>query len=175
MQRFRVLDHLRLTPCNMLIGCFPGGAAGGGLGSEENRSCSASGGMNGLCHIRVWCCCTPGTSLQRAQLLPDLANPAHRAWSSIPLSCPGEGQEASHSMPGAVSGRPAACRHAGAGSAFSFSSLPCFFSSWSSSELLCCKIPSLLPGSVEIGQWIQTVSWAADRQIDNMIARTSFL
>lgn len=143
-----------------------------GLGSTESRNCSASSGMNGLCHIHAWGRCTPRTSLQCAQ---GLISPTPHALSSIPLSRPREEQEASHAMPGVVSGRPAARRHTGACSAFSLSSLPYFCSSWSSSKLLCCKIPSLLPGLVEIGRWIQTVSWVADRQIDNMIVRASFL
>lgn len=143
-----------------------------GLGSAESRSCSASGRMNSLCHIHAQGRCT---SLQRVQLLPGLVSPAHHALSSIPLSCPREGQEASHAMPGAVSGRPTARRYTEARSAFSLSSLPCFCSPWSSSELVCCKIPSLLLGSVEIGRWIQTVSWVADRQADRQHDCESFI
>lgn len=148
-----------------------------GSRSGESRSCSASGGMNGLCHIRAWGCCTPGTYLQRAWLLPGLASPATSCpeLNPPPLSRPRLGQKASHAMAGAVSGRPTARRHTGALSAFSLSSLPSFCSSWSSSELLCCKFPSSLPGSVEIGRWIQTVSWAADRQADRQRDCESFV
>lgn len=45
MQTFGFLDHLRLTHCNMLIGCFPRRSSRRGLGSVESRSCSASGRM----------------------------------------------------------------------------------------------------------------------------------
>lgn len=104
-----------------------------------------------------------------------LALPApHIDLSSIPLSCPGEGLEASRAMPEVVFGLHAAHRHTRAFSSF-LSSLPSCASSWSSSELFCCKIPSLLLGWVEIGQWIQTISWAADRQADRQHDCESFI
>lgn len=115
------------------------------------------------------------TFLQCVQLLPSLTSPAHRALSSVPLSCSREGQEASCTMPGVVSGRPMAHRHRGARSAFSLSSLPSSCSSRSPCKLLCCKIPSLLPGLVEAGRWIQTLSWAADRQADRQRDCESFV
>lgn len=58
------------------------------------------------------------------------------------------------------------------------SSLPCvpyFCTPQSSSELLCCKIPSWLLGLVEIGRWIQTVPWVADRQADRQHECESFI
>jgi len=150
MQRFGFLVHLRLTRCNMLISRFPGGAAGGGFGSAESRSCSASGGMSGLflgslglCPIRAWGRCMPGTSVQRAQLLPGLAGSARRALGSVRLPHPVEGQEAPHAVPGAVSSRPTARR-------CTLCSLPLFPPLF----LLITELIQTASLSVEIGQWI---------------------
>lgn len=144
-----------------------------GLGSTESRSRSAGSGMNDLCHIFAWGHCTPRTSLQRAQLLLSLASSTRRALSSTSLSCPGEGREASHTVPGAVSVCPTGMQ--GHRSASSLSPLPYFCSLWSSSESLCCKICSSQPDLVEIGHWIQTTSWAADRQADRQHDCESFI
>lgn len=134
--------------------------------------------MNGLClcHTRAWGRRTPGTSLQGAQLLRGHVSPARQALSSVPLSCPRGGQEASHTMPGAVSGRPAARRHTGARSAFSLSSLPSFchhrahLSCFRVRALPCCRVRLKLAGGFKPYR-----GWLIDRQIDNMIVRAPFL
>lgn len=145
-----------------------------GLGSAENRSRSAASGMNNLCHIFAWGHCTPRTSPQHAQLLPSLTSSTHRALSSTSLSCPGLGREASHTTPGALSVCPTSTQ--GHPSAFSLSSLPYFCSLWSHPNhfavrsVPCCWIWLKLAGGFKPYR-----GWLIDRQIDNMIARASFL
>lgn len=149
-----------------------------GLQSTESISCSASSGMNNsLCHISPWGCRMLRTFLQCLQLLPSLTSPAHGALSSLPLSRSREGQEASHAMPGVVSGRPTA--HRGTeGHALLSPSLPsplpahhrahanCF----AVRSLPCCWVWLKLAGGFKLyrGRLI-------DRQIDNVIVRASFL
>lgn len=78
MQMFGFLDHLRLTHCNMLIGCFPRRSSWRGLGSVESKSCSCQRQDEHLCYTHACGCCMPRTSLQCAQLLPGLTSPTHR-------------------------------------------------------------------------------------------------
>lgn len=152
MQTFGFLDHLRLTHCNMLIGCFPWRSSRRGLGSVERRSCSASGRMIisahsclGLLHAQDIPAACPASSwpyqphtltwAQCLSLAPERGWKHHMPCQKWCLDAMQPTGTHEHSLP---------------------SCLPSFGSSWSSSELFCCKIPSLLLGWVEIGQWIQT-------------------
>lgn len=171
MQTFGFLDHLRLTHCNMLIGCFPWRSSRRGLGSVERRSCSASGRMIisahsclGLLHAQDIPAACPASSwpyqphtltwAQCLSLAPERGWKHHMPCQKWCLDAMQPTGTHEHSLP---------------------SCLPSFGSSWSSSELFCCKIPSLLLGWVEIGQWIQTILWAADRQADRQRDCESFI
>lgn len=110
MQTFGFLDHLRLTHCNMLIGCFPRRSSRQGLGSVESRSCSASSRMIISATFMPGVAACPGHPCSVLSYFLALPAP-HIYLSSIPLSCPREELEASRAMPEGVFGCLAAHRH----------------------------------------------------------------
>lgn len=114
----------------------------------------------------------PRTSLSALSYFLALPAP-HIDLSSLPLSCPGEGLEASHAMPEVVFGYYAA--PTGTHEHSLPSSLPSPLLAHHGAHLNCFAVKSLPCCWVEIGQWIQTVLWAADRQADRQHDCESFI
>lgn len=135
----------------MVIGFFPQEQPPG-LREREEQKLLCECGARGFCHLCGWARCTPRISLQRAQLPSRPQTSCPELDPSLPSRRGAGGERTGH----ALRSRP----------------LP---ACWRAHPSRSTERSSSLPGLVGLGRWIQTVLWAADRQIDNVIVRASFL
>lgn len=124
--------------------------------------------MNSCCHFGALGRCTSRAPVQCAEHL------AAQSCISCPPSLHGEGQKAPHALPGVVYSCPMAGTQ---GHALLSPSLPSPISAHHGTHpnYFAIRSPFLLSYLVEIGQWLQTALWAADRQADRQCDCKSFI